>query len=698
MNKSRHKLPLAALVAGAALLLAGCSQPAAQPQPQPGGQENPKPIQPTIGLVNGQVYGTGVSGNSVINVGVTYNEDAQVREVSLYVDDKLVGTQTVTASSAGGVKAQSLTAFFAVNLKACTVAKIGSGDPKDTGCSATSNTPVFPNGPHTVKAVLKNAVETKTISVNVTFNNNDDVLLSLSGNNAKDANGYTWYGGADLTVTAVPVSYSGKAVSKVGLTGLKSGIPSTTINQSSTNLDLGAGSGATVEQPVSGGSATFTIAKANNGGVEGGIGLFPGIRYSDGSTLSVASGVQYYALDFTAPTSSSLKMKLNGVYTDFVANIASSTGNWLNGQSPLFAAVSDGGVGGATYQIKVLKASDNSVVATLNPNDTLAAVAEAGLNTYNLQVVGVKDALGNTITPDPGAIGPFGLDKTAPTLSTTFAANGKALNGTLTPATKTDISLNLTESGSGTSNVVSGAAPSSSGGAGLAGYIIQVAKSGCTYKLTNGGASTLPPTTGTGFVRLPGTGAPTPSGCSTAYQAPGTALNSAGDGNHTVTIQVVDQARNVSAPLSVNFYWLTTPPTVTFTQALPASLTLGSSAFVTANSALAVSSPVTLFKAILYSNPTPPAPFGASSDVQYVASPLVNINNTTTLPFAQNGSVSGNFQDFTASAANFAFQLRFNAAGSYSIVASAVPAAYDNTGALDVSNLSNTTSQNVTVN
>jgi len=389
-------------------------------------------------------------------------------------------------------------------------------------------------------------------------------------------------------------------------------------------------------------------------------------------------------------------MKLNGVYADTVSNIAVSTGNWLNGQSPLFADVSDNGVGGVTYQIKVLT-SGNTVVATLNPGDTLAAVAEAGLNTYNLQVVGVKDALGNTITPDPGAIGPFGLDKTAPTLSTTFAANGKALNGTLTPATKTDISLNLTESGSGTSNVVSGAAPSSSGGAGLAGYIIQVAKSGCTYKLTNGGASTLPPTTGTGFVRLPGTAASTPSGCSTAYQAPGTALNSAGDGNHTVTIQVVDQARNVSAPLSVNFYWLTTPPTVTFTQALPASLTLGSSAFVTANSALAVSSPVTLFKAILYSNQTA-GTFGASN-VQYVASPLVNINNNnTTLTFAANGSVSGNFQDFTASAANLAFQLRFNAAGSYSIVASAVPAAYDNTGALDVSNLSNTTSQNVTVN
>ncbi len=182
--------------------------------------------------------------------------------------------------------------------------------------------------------------------------------------------------------------------------------------------------------------------------------------------------------------------------------------------------------------------------------------------------------------------------------------------------------------------------------------------------------------------------------------APGTGLNSPGDGNHTVTIQVVDRARNVSAPSSVNFYWLTALPTVTFTQALPGSISLGGSSFALANGSVAINSPVPLLKAILYSNQTSPLPpTFAPSYVQYVASPLVNINNSnTTLNFGANGSVSGNFQDFTASAANLAFQLRFNAAGSYSIVASAVPAAYDNTGALDVSNLSNTTSQNVTVN
>ncbi|MGV2480844.1 UNVERIFIED_CONTAM: hypothetical protein IGO34_29060, partial [Salmonella enterica subsp. enterica serovar Weltevreden] len=81
-------------------------------------------------------------------------------------------------------------------------------------------------------------------------------------------------------------------------------------------------------------------------------------------------------------------MKLNGVYADTVSNIAVSTGNWLNGQSPLFADVSDNGVGGVTYQIKVLT-SGNTVVATLNPGDTLAAVAEAAVGTYDLQVVGL---------------------------------------------------------------------------------------------------------------------------------------------------------------------------------------------------------------------------------------------------------------------------------------------------------------------
>jgi hypothetical protein len=315
------------------------------------------------------------------------------------------------------------------------------------------------------------------------------------------------------------------------------------------------------------------------------------------------------------------------------------------------------------------------------------------VGTYDLQVVGLKDALGNTLTPNPSPLngaGTYGLDKTAPTLSTTFAANGKVLNGTL-GATSTDINFNLTEGGgSGTQGALNGAAPSSSG-AGTAGYIIQVAKSGCTYTLNSGG--TLPVSSGPGSVRLPDTGALTPSGCSTAYQAPGTAPNSPGDGNHTVTIQVVDEARNVSAPISVNFYWLTAPPTVTFTQALPGGISLGGSSYVLANGSVAINSPVPLLKAILYSTG------GASAtEVQYVASPLVDINNPGgPLTFNPNGSVSGNFQDFTNSASGFAFQLRFNADGNYKIVASAVPAAYDNTGAINVTGLSNTTSQTVAV-
>jgi hypothetical protein len=171
-----------------------------------------------------------------------------------------------------------------------------------------------------------------------------------------------------------------------------------------------------------------------------------------------------------------------------------------------------------------------------------------------------------------------------------------------------------------------------------------------------------------------------------------------------VTIRAVDQARNVSAPVTVNFYWLTQKPTLTFTSALPGSLNLGAAdQFVLANGAVQVNSPKPLKAAVLYS-----AGPGAPSDVQYVASPLKNINNAAVgAPiFNTDGTVNpaslANYQDITASAASgLSFQLRFNTFGgparNYNITVSAVPEAYDNAGNLDVSNLDNRTSQTVSV-
>ena len=697
MKKGKLKVLATALVTGAALLFAGCNQQAQESS----GQEPPKPIQATVYLTEGATY------NGFVYVSVGYNEDAQVQEVALYVDDKLVGKREVVPAS-GEAAPLALSARFVVNTLACTEEFVGTDT--GTGCSAADNTPVFLNGKHTVKAVLKNAVETKEASVNVYFSNNDAVLMDLSGNSATDANGYTWYGGDDLTMTFVPVSYSGKEISKVRVSAWGSNISSASICSAGAGVDLGAGAGAPVELPVSGGSATVTVSKTLNPGLSGGVSFNARIRYTDG-TLSPASAA-VFALDFRPPAFTQYRMKLNGVYDDTVANIAAATSNWFNGNSPLYVNASDNtclapgwtdGVGGVAYEIQVLDSSSN-VVATLNPNDTLADVPEAGTGSYDLKVVNFRDALGNTpsVAPPPAfGAATFGLDKTAPTLATTFAADGKTLNGTL--GTGSTIDGTLTEAGGSTvgsaANDVTAGVPDSIS-PGDDGWLIEVTFGGCTYTLDTYSSGTFPKASGAFSLDMTGLSASaTPASCTSAYSAP---TASSGDGDYTVTIRAIDTARNVSEPVTVSFYWLTTPPTLTFNTALPGTVNLGGSPYFDANASISVSSAKPIYKAVLYAYPNT-ATFSAATDVQVVApAPTTDVANSAALTWASTGTITGNVKDFTSLASSgFSFTARFNssaATGSWYVVATAVPEAYDKTGAINVANLDNQTSQTVTVN
>ncbi|WP_172959880.1 PEGA domain-containing protein [Thermus scotoductus] len=554
--------------------------------------------------------------------------------------------------------------------------------------------PKYLNGPHTVSARLVkggNPIATSS-ATSVRFNNQDRVLLSIQGNSAPDPNNYTWYGGQDLALKAVPVLYSGRPASKVKFSGMADDIPNTTVLASSAQLDLGAGTTATnsspIEVPVTSGQAQLTIQKSLNGGVEGGIYIFAQIRYADDGTLG-GSGDAYFALDFVGPNFNDYYVNLNGVYPGTFSNITTQTSSWLNGQSPITVKATDNGVGGVTYQVQVLQGS--TVVATLNPGDTLASVPEG--NNYKLQVVNLKDALGNAPATNPSPTSTFNLDKTKPALTTTFGANGKVLNGMLT--TGYEILGKLTETGSGLGTTLQvGAAPTASS-PGQSGWLIQVTRGSCTYTIDSG--------TGFSSANLPLIGSnasytvnqknllagSAPSGCS-PY-----ALT---DGNYTFTIRAIDQARNVSDPITVSFYWLTQKPVVQFLQSPSGTYSLGGSSYVQVNGALKVSHPagIPIYKAILYSTGG-----STSSDVQLVASPNVNLNNSTAPTFNSDASINpatASFYNFTASAGNFPFTLQFNATGSFQVAAAAVPEAYDNTGALNVTGLSNSTSASVTVN
>ncbi len=192
MKARRLKALGFALLGGLALLFAGCGQQAG------GGQQPPKPIQVSI---------TGVTPNEVVAgarfVSVSINEDSQVQEVALFVNDTLVARYNIAAQ---GIRPQALRYDFTVNTAACDPAFLTSSS---TGCSVTRNTPLFPNGTYQIRAVVKNPVETKTISVPVVLSNRDLIAFTISGNSAQDASGRTWYGKGDVTVRGVIVNYTG---------------------------------------------------------------------------------------------------------------------------------------------------------------------------------------------------------------------------------------------------------------------------------------------------------------------------------------------------------------------------------------------------------------------------------------------------------------------------------------------------------
>jgi hypothetical protein len=188
-----------ALLGSLALLFAGCGQQAGGGQQPGGGQEPPKPTQVSItGVTPGEV----VAGTRTVSVNI--NEDSQVQEVALFVNDTLVAKYNIAAQ---GIRPQALRYDFTVNTAACDPALLTSST--STGCSVTRNTPLFPNGTYQIRAVVKNPVETKTISVPVVFDNRDRIAFTISGNSAQDANGRTWYGNGDVTVRGVIVNYTG---------------------------------------------------------------------------------------------------------------------------------------------------------------------------------------------------------------------------------------------------------------------------------------------------------------------------------------------------------------------------------------------------------------------------------------------------------------------------------------------------------
>jgi len=366
-----------ALLGGLALLLAGC------PQQGNVGQNQPKPIQVSItGVTPGEV----VNGTKTVNVSI--NEDSQVQEVALFVNDTLVARYNIGAQ---GVRPQALQYDFRVNTAACDRANLTSSS---TGCSVTSNTPLFPNGTYQIRAVVKNPVETKTISVPVVLDNKDRIAFTISGNSAQDANGNTWYGNGNVTVRGVIVNYTGATYTfqrvnattwKINRTGGQAVDTSNFLPSADQNIT----GGATLS---SASGIDLVFAKSDNGITSSSVAYFDSTTYSAyilGGTLPTLR------IDNQAPAAPTPQVQR--LYEETPVNATS--GIPVSRSTKLFySGASDPGPGvgtdPASFQA-TLKFGIPTQTVTKGRGDSLNDLPAGNYN-ITVEKLVIKDRLGNT--------------------------------------------------------------------------------------------------------------------------------------------------------------------------------------------------------------------------------------------------------------------------------------------------------------
>jgi hypothetical protein len=378
MKARRLKALGFALLGSSVLLFAGCGQ-------QPGGgQEPPKPIQVSItGVTPGQV----VAGTRTVSVNI--NEDSQVQEVALFVNDTLVAKYNIAAQ---GIRPQALRYDFTVNTAACDPAFLTSSS---TGCSVTRNTPLFPNGTYQIRAVVKNPVETKTISVPVVLDNRDLIAFTISGNSAQDASGNTWYGNGDVTVRGVIVNYTGATYTfqRVNATTWKI---NRTGGQAVDNANfLPSGNQSISGATLSSASGTdLVFAKTDNG-----ITTTSPVQYYSTTTLSgyILGTAPDLRIDNQGPDASTLQLRVQRLYEETPTNATS--GIEVSRSTKLFySGGSDPGPGvgtdPASFQA-TLKFGIPTQTVTKGRGDSLNDLP-AGTYPITVEKLVIKDRLGNT--------------------------------------------------------------------------------------------------------------------------------------------------------------------------------------------------------------------------------------------------------------------------------------------------------------
>lgn len=463
-----------------------------------GGLNIPVPVPP--GVVAGQ-----------INVSVNVNPGtSKIDSVVVFINGISAGTQTFTsgqsaamryaADQAGSDQALLPTLVFSINTAA-----YNTTTGKVTYVNGAMNLSAVAYGHQGSSAGSSSASQ----SLSYLLGNVDGFQTSLTngGNAAIDANGFAWWGNGTLTISAIPVMYSGKTVGTVtaALGGVCGAVGGTGTSGSSSTAPYSVTLALTGSQSPAGcAGATPNVpvitATDNAGNV---------LTLVANGTINAQTGVRWDNVAPAAPAGSTfagvspnirINVNPNGRFGNWINDAVTfnstsvtkaTTNGWLcvNPAAAVGACLTtdtlprDAGVGGTTYYVSVgaTKAAAYAAAPITNPTTLAATTTNAGY----CGIAGAADALGNkttlTAAQQATACGTeansatFGVDRVAPVVGygaaaiasnarlsgasiggeeiVTFADTGLVGNSGMNPATPVVASLvlrNVTATGAAT--------------------------------------------------------------------------------------------------------------------------------------------------------------------------------------------------------------------------------------------------------
>jgi len=413
----------------------------------------------TISTINQTVCGLGGCNSVPANllnvanqVDVTVNVDASGQALSKITGMVKCGNdsvQVIQNIASGNVAVSADEASSPVTLSFNTAA-----------FNSTTGVPALHNGQCTVSAfaTTTGGQQSAVNSTSFTLNNADMAVVTVSStNSATDNVNKPWIGGGPLTITALPVMYSGHTPVAATI-GLNPGATTTgstapnPVTQSLTSLSSGVfsatwsnGPTAPSVQGYAATGATPTVTISDNTGAS--TNVVGSVTVKGGSTTNTPANFAFN-FDDQKPAPGTFSVTVNPDQ-----NIIPPTGQGYIGAP--FRLVADSAAGyrgpnavagnqtanndnGGVDKVTVLfQFANNSSGASYTTVTGTSSIAESATSsTYKLRMI-TMDALGNADTTgnasSPQAVITFGVDKTAPTntvgsapanQATSTAANG----------------------------------------------------------------------------------------------------------------------------------------------------------------------------------------------------------------------------------------------------------------------------------